>query len=42
MSKNHSSMQWKLDKYSDGLLPHMMFDENNHFSLKWKLEIYRD
>src|SRR6218665_1568415 len=24
----------------DGLLSHMMFDENNYFSLKWKLEIY--
>src|SRR6218665_2655754 len=26
--------------YIDGLLTHMMFDENNYFSLQWKLEIY--
>src|SRR6218665_1756485 len=39
-SKNNSSMQLKLDTYSDGLLPYMMLDENSHSSLQWKLEIY--
>ena len=33
-------MQRKLDIYSDGLLPYMIFDENSHSSLQWKLEIY--
>jgi len=26
--------------YIDGLLAHMMLDENNYFSMQWKLEIY--